>query len=160
MCKFTPPPSSCVIMMCHVRLNITIINETSLTKHHQRNISSKVIISIVVIAAIFRSTRTMMAAGVTASPAKLPASLTNAASSLRVSSHCGMSVKSTTTPLLHVTALQLRADVLDATPGLLIASVNCGVAPVVPKLVCLNQPSWLPCPRECGCGLVRVTNLY
>ena len=88
MCKFTPPPSSCVIMMCHVRLNITIINETSLTKHHQRNISSKVIISIVVIAAIFRSTRTMMAAGVTASPAKLPASLTNAASSLRVSSHC------------------------------------------------------------------------
>jgi hypothetical protein len=41
-------------------------------------------------------------------------------------------VKITTTPLLHVTALQLRADVLDATPGLLIASVNCGVAPVVP----------------------------
>jgi hypothetical protein len=43
-----------------------------------------------------------------------------------------MPVKSTTTPLLHVTALQLRADVLDATPGLLMASVNCGVAPVDP----------------------------
>lgn len=38
----------------------------------------------------------------------------------------------TTTPLLHVTALQFRVDVLDDAPGLLIWLVNCGVEPGSP----------------------------
>ena len=51
----------------------------------------------------------------------------------------------TTTPLPQVTALQLRVAVLEATPGLEMSMVNCGLDPGVPEMRCESATTGRGC---------------